>query len=91
MGTCQNYLQSMFQSKTKTNNANPRLPVVLGLLYLSGVGGSTWVFQKCQEQNVDLYITLVNITKEFDTFSHGGLWRIMAKFGSPSRFIAMAW
>ena len=45
--------------------------------------------EKCQEQNVDLYITLVDLTKAFDTVSRGGLWKIMAKFGCPPRFIAM--
>ena len=36
---------------------------------------------KCQEQNVDLYMTFVNLTKAFDTVSREGLWKIMAKFG----------
>ena len=31
----------------------------------------------------------VDITKTFDTIRLDGLWKIMAKFGSPSRFIAM--
>ena len=44
---------------------------------------------KCQEQNVDLFITFVDLTKAFDTVSRDGLWKIMAKFGCPSRFIAM--
>ena len=45
--------------------------------------------EKCQEQNVDLYITFVDLTKAFDTVSHEGLWKIMAKFGCPAKFIAM--
>ena len=45
--------------------------------------------EKCQEQNVDLYITFVNITKAFDTVSREGLWKIMAKTGGPAKFIAM--
>ena len=44
---------------------------------------------KCQEQNVDLYMTFVDLTKAFDTVSREGLWNIMAKFGFPSKFIAM--
>ena len=47
--------------------------------------------EKCQEQNVDLYMTFVDLTKAFDTFSRDGLWKIMAKFGCPPRFIAMVW
>ena len=44
---------------------------------------------KCQEQNVDLYMTFVDLTKAFDTVSRDGLWKIMAKFGCPPRYIAM--
>ena len=45
--------------------------------------------EKCQEQNVDLYITFVDQTKAFDTVSRDGLWKTMAKFGCPPRYIAM--
>ena len=45
--------------------------------------------EKCQEQNVDLYMTFVNLTKAFDTVSRDGHWKIKVKFGSPPRFIAM--
>ena len=45
--------------------------------------------EKCQEQNVDLYMTLVDLTNAFDTVSCDGLWKIIAKFGCPPRFIAM--
>ena len=44
---------------------------------------------KCQEQNVDLYVTFVDLTKDFDTVSRDGLWKIVAKFVCPPRFIAM--
>ena len=37
--------------------------------------------EKCQEQNVDLNMTFVDLTKTFDTVSRDGLWKIMAKFG----------
>ena len=40
---------------------------------------------KCKEQNVDLNMTFV----DFDTVSRDGLWKIMAKFVCPPRFIAM--
>ena len=30
--------------------------------------------EKCQEQNVDLYMTFVDLTKAFDTVSLEGLW-----------------
>ena len=45
--------------------------------------------EKCQEQNVDLYMNFVDLTKAFDTVSREGLWKIMAKFGCPAKFIAM--
>ena len=32
---------------------------------------------------------LVYLTKAFDTVSRNGLWKIMAKFGCPPRYIAM--
>lgn len=45
--------------------------------------------EKCQEQNVDLYSTFVDLTKAFDNVSREGLWRIMAKYGYPRKFIAI--
>ena len=45
--------------------------------------------QKCQEQNVVLYMTFVDLTKAFDTVSRDRLWKIMAKFGCPPRYIAI--
>ena len=45
--------------------------------------------EKCQEQNMDLYMNFVDLTKAFDTVSREGLWNIMAKFGCPTKFIAM--
>ena len=45
--------------------------------------------EKCQEQNVDLYMTFVDLTKAFDTVSRDGLWKIMTKFGCPPRYLAM--
>lgn len=45
--------------------------------------------EKCQEHNVDLFTTFVDLTKAFDTVSREGLWKIMSKFGCPDRFILM--
>ena len=42
-------------------------------------------------QNVDHYMTFVDFTKAFDTVSREGLWKIMAKFGCPAKFIVMVW
>ena len=38
---------------------------------------------------MDLYMTYVDFTKAFDIVSHEGLWKIMAKFGCQTKFIAM--
>ena len=32
--------------------------------------------EKCQEQNIDLYMTFVDLTKAFDTVRRDGLWKI---------------
>ena len=45
--------------------------------------------KKCQEQNMDLYMTFVDLTKAFHTVSREGLWKIMAKFGCPTKFITI--
>ena len=45
--------------------------------------------EKCQEQNVDLYMSFVDLTKAFDTVSRVRLWKIMARFGCPAKFVAM--
>ena len=34
--------------------------------------------EKCQEQNVDIYMSFVDLTKAFDTVNRDGLWKIMA-------------
>ena len=45
--------------------------------------------EKCQKQNMDIYMTFADLTKAFDTVCRKGLWKIMAKFGCPTKFIAM--
>ena len=48
--------------------------------------------EKCQEQNVGLFTTFVDLTKAFDTVCREGLWKIMAKFRCPPpppKFMAM--
>ena len=43
-----------------------------------------------QEQNKDLYITFVDLTKACDTVSCEDLWRIMATCGCLDKFRSMA-
>ena len=45
--------------------------------------------EKCQEQRCDLYTTFVDLTKAFDTVRRDGLWKILAKYGCPEKFISI--
>ena len=45
--------------------------------------------EKFREQNRELFSIFVDLTKAFDTVSRLGLWKIMAKFGIPDKFIAI--
>ena len=45
--------------------------------------------EKSQEQHCDLYSAFIDLTKAFDTVSREGLWRIMAKYGCPKKFISI--
>ena len=47
------------------------------------------LLEKCQEQNSDLFSTYVDLTKAFDTVGREGLWKIMAKYGCPRKFIVL--
>ena len=38
---------------------------------------------------MDLFMTFVDLTKAFDAVSQEGLWKIIAKFGCPTKFVAM--
>ena len=38
---------------------------------------------------MDLYMTFVDLTEAPDTVSREVLWKIMAKFGCPTKFIAV--
>ena len=45
--------------------------------------------EKCQEQYYDLFITLIDLTKAFDTVCRGGLRQIMEKIGCSRKSIAL--
>lgn len=63
--------------------------------FRAGQGPADMIFaarqlqENCREQNVGLYNTFLDLTKAFDTVCPEGLWKIMAKFGCPARFMAM--
>ena len=39
------------------------------------------VQEKCREQNLDLYMVFVDLTKAFDSVSREGLWKLLLKAG----------
>ena len=43
--------------------------------------------EKCREQNKDLFITFIDLTKAFDTVNREILWSILRKFGVPPKFL----
>lgn len=45
--------------------------------------------QKCREQNKALYVSLVDVTKAFDTVSRKGLGQTLERLGCPPKFLAM--
>ena len=45
--------------------------------------------EKCIEQNQDLYVLFVDLTKAFDTVSRPGLWAILSRLGCPVKFVSM--
>lgn len=45
--------------------------------------------EKAHEQNKDLYMTFVDLTKAFDRVNHKGLWKFLHKFACPEKMIAV--
>ena len=43
--------------------------------------------EKCKEQNMDLYVLFVDLTKAFDTVSRPGLWEILPRIGIPPKMV----
>ena len=43
------------------------------------------VQKRCREQNQDLYIVFVDLTKAFDSVGRKGLWILLAKVGCPEK------
>ena len=43
--------------------------------------------EKCREQNRDLFIMFIDLTKAFDTVNRPALWKILSKCGCPEKFI----
>lgn len=43
--------------------------------------------EKCREQHQDLFMAFIDLSKAFDTVNRELVWRILAKFGCPPKFI----
>ena len=46
--------------------------------------------EKCREQNMNLYMMFVDLTKAFDTVNRTALWNFLTKFGCPEKFVRVA-
>jgi len=47
------------------------------------------VQEKCREQNRELHLVFVDLTKAFDTVNRVGLWKILGKFGCPPKIVSL--
>ncbi|XP_060767191.1 complement C3-like [Neoarius graeffei] len=45
--------------------------------------------EKCREQRQSLYMAFIDLTKAFDSINQVALWRILAKYGCPEKFITI--
>ena len=45
--------------------------------------------EKCQEQQMPLYLAFIDLTKAFDLVSRSGLYRLLQKIGCPSHLLAV--
>ena len=43
--------------------------------------------EKCQEQNRDLFLVFIDLTKAFDSVNRPCLWAVLSKIGCPDKFI----
>ena len=63
--------------------------------FRSGRGTADMVFtvrqiqEKCREQNQDLYVVFVDLTKAFDTVNRDCLWHVLKKLGCPEKFVSV--
>ena len=63
--------------------------------FRSGRGTADMIFsarqlqEKCREQNKDLYMVFIDLTKAFDTVGRDGLWKLLAKLGCTDKFIRL--
>jgi len=60
--------------------------------FRSGRGTADMIFtarqiqEKCHEQQVDLYMIFIDLTKAFDTVHRNGLWKVLKQIGCTDKF-----
>ena len=47
------------------------------------------VQEKCREQNKDLFMVFIDLTKAFDSVGRDGLWKLLKKAGCPPKLIGI--
>ena len=45
--------------------------------------------EKCRKQHQDLYMTFIDLTKDFDLVHREGYWRILENIGCPDKFVSI--
>ena len=47
------------------------------------------VQEKAREQNTDLYMVFIDLTKAFDTVNREALWKVLIKLGLPKNMVSV--
>ena len=45
--------------------------------------------EKCREQNQELHMVFVDLTKAFDTVNNKALWKTLLRFGCPDKLFSL--
>ena len=43
--------------------------------------------EKCREQNQELFMAFIDLTKAFNSINREALWKVLSRFGCPANFI----
>ena len=45
--------------------------------------------EKCREQNQELFMAFIDVTKAFNSINCEALWKVLSRFGCPANFITI--